>query len=167
MNLWLVVIAIGVLTYAIRLSFILALDRLAVPPLAQRALRLVPPAVLSALIFPDLLIHDGTVDLSIGNARLVAGVIAALVAWRTHNVFLTVGLGIYTLRRIVVPIRSLEASVKAIAGGDCAQSVPFTKATDEIGGLARSVEVLKKMDKHHQSRAVARASVFKHLLVTG
>src|SRR4051794_33550229 len=97
MNLWLVVIAIGILTYAIRLSFILALDRLAVPPLAQRALRLVPPAVLSALIFPDLLFHDGAVDFSLGNARLVAGVIAAVVAWRTRNVFLTVGLGMVAL----------------------------------------------------------------------
>ena len=53
-------------------------------------------------------------------------------------------LGFLTFRRIVNPIRALEASVKAIAGGDYAKEVPFTKATDETGGLARSIDVLKQ-----------------------
>src|SRR4029077_6708677 len=33
---------------------------------------------------------------------------------------------------------------KAIAAGDYAQEVPFTQAADEIGSLARSVEILKR-----------------------
>jgi PAS domain S-box-containing protein len=41
-------------------------------------------------------------------------------------------------------IASLEASVKAIAAGDYAQAVPFTQETDEVGSLARSVEILKQ-----------------------
>jgi two-component system, sensor histidine kinase and response regulator len=52
-------------------------------------------------------------------------------------------LGFLTFRRIVKPIRALESSVKAIAAGDYAKEVPFTEATDETGGLARSIEVLK------------------------
>ena len=52
--------------------------------------------------------------------------------------------GVVTFRRIVTPIRALEHSVKTVAAGDYTQSVPFTDATDETGGLARSVEVLKK-----------------------
>jgi PAS domain S-box-containing protein len=59
-------------------------------------------------------------------------------------VVITVGLGIITFRRIVVPLQALDTSVKAIAAGDYEQEVPFTKATDEIGSLARSVGVLKK-----------------------
>jgi branched-subunit amino acid transport protein len=97
MNLWLTIIAIGVLTYAIRLSFILVLDQQTFPPLLQRALRLVPAAVLSALILPDLLIQHDQLNFSLGNPRLVAGVVAALVAWRTRNVLLTVGLGMTLL----------------------------------------------------------------------
>ena len=54
------------------------------------------------------------------------------------------GLGLMTFRRIVHPIRSLESTVKSIAGGDYAQTVPFTKSMDETGALARSVEVLKQ-----------------------
>jgi branched-subunit amino acid transport protein len=36
---------------------------------------------------------------SLGNARLVAGVLAILVAWRTRNIFLTilVGMGVLWL----------------------------------------------------------------------
>ena len=53
-------------------------------------------------------------------------------------------LGVLTFRRIVHPIRGLQASVESIAGGDYARAVPFTKATDETGELARSVDVLKQ-----------------------
>ena len=53
-------------------------------------------------------------------------------------------LGLLTFRRIVNPIRSLEKTVKSIAGGDYAQAVPFTEAADETGDLARSIDVLKQ-----------------------
>jgi two-component system, sensor histidine kinase and response regulator len=53
-------------------------------------------------------------------------------------------LGLLTFRRIVNPIRGLEQSVNAIAKGDYAKEVPFTQAADETGGLARSIDVLKR-----------------------
>ena len=86
MNVWLLLIGMGLVTYAIRLSLIVLIGRVDVPPIIQRALRFVPPAVLSAIIFPELLRPGGTLDLSFGNVRLLAGVLAALVAWRTKNV---------------------------------------------------------------------------------
>ena len=52
--------------------------------------------------------------------------------------------GFLTFRRIVSPIQALERSVKAVAAGDYTQSVPFTEATDETGGLARAIDVLKQ-----------------------
>jgi branched-subunit amino acid transport protein len=97
MNLWLTMILAGVITYAIRLSFILVFGRMEVPATLRRALRFVPPAVLTAIIFPELLFIDNTVDLSIGNARLIAGLLAAFVAWRTKNVFLTILAGMVGL----------------------------------------------------------------------
>jgi len=67
---------------------------------------------------------------------LLAGNVAALL--------LTAGLGWLTFRRIVHPIRALEASVKTIASGDYATEVPFVAKADETGGLARSIDVLKQ-----------------------
>ncbi|HKA18910.1 MAG TPA: response regulator [Blastocatellia bacterium] len=52
-------------------------------------------------------------------------------------------LGFLTLRRIIVPIQALDASVKTIAAGDYDKHVPFTTAHDETGGLARSIAILK------------------------
>jgi signal transduction histidine kinase/DNA-binding response OmpR family regulator/HPt (histidine-containing phosphotransfer) domain-containing protein/HAMP domain-containing protein len=57
---------------------------------------------------------------------------------------LTAVLGVITLRGIVKPIQALDASVNAIAAGDFGKDVPFVKATDETGGLARSIDVLKR-----------------------
>ena len=53
-------------------------------------------------------------------------------------------LGVLTFRRIVTPIQALDASVKTIAAGDYQKAVPFVRATDETGGLARSIDVLKQ-----------------------
>ena len=57
---------------------------------------------------------------------------------------LTTLLGFLTLRRIVTPIQALESSVKTIAAGDYGKAVPFVTAADETGGLARSIDVLKR-----------------------
>lgn len=96
MNLWLVIIGAGIITYAIRLSMIVASDRLVLPDNLQRALSYVPVAVLSAIIFPEVLQPGGQLDLSLGNARLIAGLAATLVAYFTKNVMWTVvaGMGV-------------------------------------------------------------------------
>ena len=97
MTAWLIVVGMGVITYLIRLSLIALLGRMDVPPIIQRALRLVPPAVLSAIIFPELLSPGGTLDVSLSNVRLLAGILAAVVAWRTKNVLLTIAVGMAAL----------------------------------------------------------------------
>jgi branched-subunit amino acid transport protein len=94
---WLVIVGMGLVTFAIRLSLIILLGRVEVPRLVTRALHFVPPAVLSAIIFPELLRPAGQLDLSLGNARLLAGALATVVAWRTKNVLLTIAVGMATL----------------------------------------------------------------------
>ena len=97
MNYWLIIIAMGVVTFGIRLLPIVLLGRIEIPLVVQRALRFVPPAVLSAIIAPELLLPGGQVNLSLGNARLIAGVLATVVAWRTKNVLLTIAVGMIAL----------------------------------------------------------------------
>lgn len=97
MTLWLTIFGMGIVTYAIRLSFILLLERVEIPRRVRQALRFVPPAVLSAIIFPELLQPNHTLDLSPSNVRLLAGLLAALVAWRTKNILLTIAVGMGAL----------------------------------------------------------------------
>lgn len=94
---WLVILITGLVTYAFRLSFIVALERMQMPALLQRALGYVPAAVLSAIVVPELVLHGDNLDPSPTNPRLVAGIVAALVAWRTRNVLLTIVVGMVVL----------------------------------------------------------------------
>ena len=95
--LWATIIIVGLLTFGIRLSFMLFMGKVRILPTAQTALRFVPVAVLSALIAPGLFLPRGSLDLSFGNMRLIAGIVAILVAWRTKNVLLTIGIGMVCL----------------------------------------------------------------------
>jgi branched-subunit amino acid transport protein len=97
MNFWLVLLISGLVTVAIRYSFIYLLGRAEMPAWARRALRFVPPAVLTAIWVPELLVHDGRLDISLDNARLLAGLLAVLVAWRTRSVIWTIVVGMATL----------------------------------------------------------------------
>jgi branched-subunit amino acid transport protein len=97
MNLWLVIIGMGVITYAIRLSMIVMSGQIQLGDHLQRALRFVPPAVLSAIILPEMVQPGGTLDVSLGNERLLAGLIAIVVAWYTKNMIWTVAIGMIAL----------------------------------------------------------------------
>ncbi len=97
MNIWIVMVCGGLLTFGMRLSFIYLFGRFEIPDSLHRALRFVPPAVLSALILPELLMPAGKFDIGPGNHRWLAGVVAMLVAWRTKNTLLTILAGVAAL----------------------------------------------------------------------
>jgi len=97
MNLWLIIIGMGIITYAIRLSMIVLSGQIDLGDHLQRALRYVPTAVLSAIILPEMVQPGGTLDLSLSNERLLAGVIAIVVAWYTKNMIWTVAIGMISL----------------------------------------------------------------------
>ncbi len=97
MTLWIAIIGMGIITYAIRLSLIVMSDRITLSDPVQQALRFVPAAVLSAIIAPEMFRPGGVLDVSLGNARMVAGLVAIVVAWKTQNVLLTIGLGMLVM----------------------------------------------------------------------
>ena len=92
-SIWLLFIALAVGTYALRLSFIYLFGKIEMPDWLRRALRFVPASVLAALVFPALAYSNGSLDLSLGNIRLLAGLGGALVAWKTKNVMWTIAVG--------------------------------------------------------------------------
>ena len=105
MNIWFVMLLGGLLTFGMRLSFIYLFGRVHVPDGVRRALRFVPPAVLSALVLPELVMPSGQLDMSLGNHRWLAGLIAILVAWRTRSVLLTIlaGMAALLLLQLLLP----------------------------------------------------------------
>jgi branched-subunit amino acid transport protein len=97
LTLWLAIVGAGIVTFALRLSFIALLGSVRTPPLLAQALRFVPAAVLTAVVIPLLFYVNGALEVSLGNERLLAGLVAALIAWRTRSVLFTLGGGMATL----------------------------------------------------------------------
>ncbi|MFZ1324884.1 MAG: AzlD domain-containing protein [Candidatus Contendobacter sp.] len=97
MSVWLSMVLCGLLTFAIRLSFIAAEGRVALPPAFRRLLPFVPVATLTALIVPAVLMPHGVLWLAWDNARLFASVAAITIAAATRSVLWTLGGGFAVL----------------------------------------------------------------------
>jgi branched-subunit amino acid transport protein len=96
-NIWLVMLLGGLITFGMRFSLIYLFGRFEVPEMIRRALHYVPPSVLAAIIFPELFLPNGGLNLSLMNTRLLAGLIAILVAWFTRNTLITILAGMLAL----------------------------------------------------------------------
>ena len=97
MNIWLMMLLGGLITFGMRFSLIYLFGRFEVPETMRRALHYVPPAVLSAIIFPELFLHEGNLDLALDNHRLLAGLVAILTAWLSKNTLITILAGMLAL----------------------------------------------------------------------
>lgn len=67
------------------------------PPLLTTWLSFVPVTVLSALLVPDLLLTDGSLNISLDNKFLVAALPTLIVCWRTKSLFAALAVGMTTV----------------------------------------------------------------------
>ena len=93
MNEFMLIAGMTVVTYAIRYPIIVLLGRVAISQSFFQSLQFVPPAVLTAIIVPALFLSQGRLDVSLSNTRLLAGLLAILIAWRTKHLLLTIVVG--------------------------------------------------------------------------
>lgn len=88
------IVGMALVTFAIRYSMFLVAGRFEFPAGLVNALRYVPPAVLTAIIVPAVLIPTGEgVNLSYTNAYLVGALAAFGISWFSQNLLLTIVLG--------------------------------------------------------------------------
>ena len=92
---WTVILVVGALNYLSRLSFIAVFARTSMPPLLARALKYVPAAMLTALILPMILAAPASA--APFNTRVVAAIVAGIVAFYTHSTLKTLGAGMAAL----------------------------------------------------------------------
>lgn len=88
MTLWLTLIGMALVTFALRAAFLVLPPGIELPALFGRALRYVPAAVLTAIWAPEVLVK---------NEQLPAGVVAIAVAWRWRMTFATILAGLAAL----------------------------------------------------------------------
>lgn len=89
----LTLVGMMLVTYIPRVVPVLALASRTLPEPLVRWLSFVPTAVLSAMLFPALLLKDNNFDFTPENYFLWAAIPAFLLAWKTKSFFGTVALG--------------------------------------------------------------------------
>lgn len=94
-SLWVIFVLIGLATTLPRASFIVLGNRVQLPPVLQRALRYAPAAALAAIVAPDLLVVNGSVDVI--NAKLGGGIAAVAAALLSRNPWLPFVVGMAVL----------------------------------------------------------------------
>jgi branched-subunit amino acid transport protein len=97
----LIVLGMAAVTFGVRYPVLALVGKVQLPPRVIRALKYVPPTVLTAIIIPEVLIPNRELRLAPDSPYLIAGVIATVVAWRTKNLLLTIllGMGAFWLSR--------------------------------------------------------------------
>jgi len=94
---WTAVVLIGLGTFVLRYSFILIVDMIRMPEAVRRMLRFIPASVLTALVVPAVVFHKLPDGASADWRRMAAAGLAALVAWRTRSMPLTIAVGMAAL----------------------------------------------------------------------
>lgn len=103
-DIWLTIILLTVATILTRSSFFLLGHAVKLPPKVQHALRYAPAAALAAIVAPDLVLADGSLQLTFLNPKLMAGIgAAAFFLWTRHLLgTIIAGMGLYTLLRVIL-----------------------------------------------------------------
>ncbi|MEM8504961.1 MAG: AzlD domain-containing protein [Cyanobacteria bacterium P01_D01_bin.1] len=96
MNEVLIIGGMAIATFAIRYLMFGASSRIVLSPTLLKALRYVPPVVLTAIVVPEVLLSGGSLAIGYENARLIGAIVAVLVSMLTKNLLLTIVLGMAT-----------------------------------------------------------------------
>ena len=95
---WLVMIVGGIFTFGTRFVMLSGWVAHGLPRWLIDSLAFVPIAVLTAILVPAVLIDPATQQIVVtGNARIVAAVVATIIALLTRNVIATISSGLATL----------------------------------------------------------------------
>jgi branched-subunit amino acid transport protein len=98
LTIWLLIFAVGAVTYTARLSFIALFARREMPPLLAEALKHVPVAMLTAIVVPAVVfMPPGELHIDLVNAKLIAALVAGAVAWWRQSAVLTIAVGMVAL----------------------------------------------------------------------
>ncbi len=107
MNEFWMILGMALVTYMIRYIMFPLSGYVRFPRIVERSLEFVPPAVLSAIIFPSVLMpRQGSVEFSPENPYLVGAIGAFLVGWFFKNILTTIVAGMvlfFFYKWLVIP----------------------------------------------------------------
>ncbi len=81
-------------TFGVRYFLFALAERVRLAPWIEASLKFIPPAVLSAIILPAVLLPRGEWDVSLANPYLVAAVFTTAAGILTRNLLATIAIGL-------------------------------------------------------------------------
>lgn len=94
MNEFFLILGMALVTLLIRYPVLAVSGRIQFSPQFLQILRYIPPAVLTAIVVPAVLMPTGTqVDFSYTNARLIGALAAVAIGFWRKNLLLTITIG--------------------------------------------------------------------------
>ncbi|KXG75234.1 hypothetical protein AN618_19570 [Fervidicola ferrireducens] len=103
-NYLLLILGMALVTYLPRLMPAMILSKRNIPVVLVKFLEFIPVSVLSALLFPSILVVDDKINISPSNTLLLTSILTFPLAYKMRNMFLTVIAGmsiIVILNRIL------------------------------------------------------------------
>lgn len=91
------IVAMAIATFLTRFTSPAILSGASISPCLKRFLKYVPTAILTSLIAPTIFAPHGYIEISTGNSYLIAGTIAALLAYFRQPPLVTMGGGMATM----------------------------------------------------------------------
>lgn len=93
----LIILGMALVTFFTRCGALILFNFTKIPHWLERWLKYVPIAILTALIIPALLVPQGNLEISIHNHYLIAGVVTAIIAYKTQNILASLSTGMVTM----------------------------------------------------------------------
>ncbi|MFO7684791.1 MAG: AzlD domain-containing protein [Desulfobacterales bacterium] len=81
-------------TFGVRYFLFALAERVRMAPWIEASLKFIPPAVLSAIILPAVLLPRGAWELSLSNPYLVAAAVTTAAGILTKNLLATIAIGL-------------------------------------------------------------------------
>ena len=87
---WFTIIIAGILTYFMRMTMIVLIDRDMLGDKVKAVLEYVPSAVFPAIIFPAIFINDYGVFVEMNDPKIFGAIIAVIVGYFSKNIIATI-----------------------------------------------------------------------------
>ena len=94
LNEWLLILGMTGVTFGVRYVLFALADRIGMPPWMESSLRYIPPAVLTAITLPAVLLPRGEWQVSFTNPYLIAAIAATGIGALTKNLLATIAVGL-------------------------------------------------------------------------
>lgn len=94
LNIYLLIIGIAILTYIPRSLPIIYLSKKDLPKGLKDWMKFIPSGIFAALILPDILIQDGSLNIGFTNIKLIASILVLIIAMKKKSLGLSIAIGV-------------------------------------------------------------------------